>query len=110
MKKPNKPAGEIKPQKEFKGFGDDEPVNIPVSKKELDILFNGARALSLIQEFEEADSERAIGAVEVVLELTADPLWNTVSDLQGRYRDAELRAAGQLDRLEEVVKTIGGAQ
>lgn len=79
MKKANKPTEEIE---------DDKALDIPISKKELEALFNGARALNLIAEVEQANSDTSIGAFDVVLELTGDPMWEVIMDLQERFRKA----------------------
>lgn len=94
-------------------IGDDEQTQIPVTRKELAVLFDAARSLALIKTLEEADPEAAIVNVAILLETTADPAWQVTTDLQGRFREAELRAAGhgeKLDRLEKAVKTMGGGQ
>jgi hypothetical protein len=105
-KNPNKPAEAAKPEKEFEGFGEDELVNVPLSKKELGTLFNGVRALELIRRYEEADGEQKIIDVAVLLDLTAEPTWEVVSDLQGRFRDEEIKAAGGGEALEQFKKRI----
>lgn len=105
--KPNKPAEAAEPEKKFEGFGDDEPVSITVSRKELETLFDGARALELMRAIEhETGEEIPLIIFAVLLKLTAMPTWNAVVELQDRYRDAELKAAGQLDKLEAAVNKI----
>lgn len=85
-------------------IGDDERVQIPVTRKELAVLFNAVRALELLHTVEkDSDDDMKLITFAVLLDTTLDPAWNAISDLQDRYRDAELRAAGhgkELDQLE----------
>lgn len=88
----------------------EDTYQVSVSRKELDTLFNAVRALELMREFEDADGERPLIVCAVLLELTSMPAWEVVSDLQGRFRDQELRAAGQLESLEAAVSNISATK
>ncbi len=85
-------------------IGDDEQVQITASRKELAALWNAARALELMSRVDKnGTSDMQLIDFAVLLDATCDPAFNAISELQDRFRDQELRAAGQgekLDRLE----------
>ncbi len=71
---------------------EDEPLNIPVTQKELDALTNAVRALELMRAFSVANCEQPLVYFDVLLDNFSMPAWEVVDDLEGRFRQA-------LDRL-----------
>jgi hypothetical protein len=93
---------------EIRKGGPEDTFQISVSRRELDTLYNAVRALELIRAL---DDEEKVVVTSVLLENFADPAWEAVAELQGRFRDQELRAAGfgpALDRLEQTITNRKG--
>jgi hypothetical protein len=71
----------------------EDTFRIPVSRKELDTLWNAARALDLINNLSHADGDQAIVTVQVLLDMCAESAYQVSSDLQFRFEDEQRRAA-----------------
>ena len=84
-------------------IGDDEPLNIPVTRKELETVSNAVRALHLIHDIAKGGGGvEPIDMVSVLLDSFSGPAFEVAHELEMRYQEAEIRAASggeTLDRL-----------
>ncbi len=79
---------------------DDEPLNIPVTRKELDALSNAVRALELMRAFSIANCEQPLVYFDVLLDNFSMPAWEVVDDLEGRFRQVLDRLGASIAKKE----------
>lgn len=69
---------------------------VPITKAEIERLYNAVRALNLMREANDADSEQPLAIFGVLLDNFESPAWEVVNDLWSRFRDEELRASAAM--------------
>jgi hypothetical protein len=77
------PAPAVAPRE----IADDEQVKTPITRKEVEVLFNAARALELMREVEKKACDTQLAYFGVLLESVTSPALEVAGDLRLRFQD-----------------------